>query len=91
MLEPEAVIIDGAMPAAVRRRLVASVRSAMSKVATLGITLFAVEEGTIGADARAMGAASLALLANFIIDRDVLFKDVSGGASGSGSPACASR
>lgn len=83
VLEPEAVIIDGAMPAAVRRRLVASVRSAMSKVATLGITPFAVEEGTIGADARAMGAASLALLANFIIDRDVLFKDVSGGASGS--------
>ena len=55
----------------------------MSKVATLGITPFAVEEGTIGADARAMGAASLALLANFIIDRDVLFKDVAGGASGS--------
>jgi hypothetical protein len=55
----------------------------MSKVATIGITPFTVEEGSIGADARAVGAASLALLANFIIDRDVLFKDKAGGANGS--------
>jgi hypothetical protein len=40
-----------------------------------GISTFAVEEGGIGADARAMGAASLPLFANFIIDRDVLFKE----------------
>jgi hypothetical protein len=40
-----------------------------------GITPFNVYEGAIGADARAMGAASLPLLANFIIDREVLFKE----------------
>jgi hypothetical protein len=40
-----------------------------------GISHFDVVEGTIGANARAMGAASLPLFANFIIDRDVLFKD----------------
>jgi len=36
---------------------------------------FSIEEGSIGADARAMGAASLSLFANYIIDRDVLFKE----------------
>ena len=40
-----------------------------------GITSFKVAEGTIGVDARAMGAASLPLFANFIIDRDLLFKE----------------
>ena len=42
----------------------------------VGITPFAVAEGSIGANARAMGAASLPLFANFIIDRDVLFKEM---------------
>ena len=40
-----------------------------------GITPFAIEEGTIGIDARALGAASLPLFANFMADRDVLFKE----------------
>ena len=40
-----------------------------------GISPFTVIEGTIGADARAMGAASLPLFANFIINRNVLFKE----------------
>jgi predicted NBD/HSP70 family sugar kinase/predicted DNA-binding transcriptional regulator len=83
VLETQAVIIDGAMPANVRRRLVDAVRSAMPKVMTLGVTPFMIEEGTIGADARALGAASLALFANFIIDRDVLFKDNGAGVSDS--------
>jgi hypothetical protein len=34
-----------------------------------------VLEGTIGADARALGAASLPLFDNFIINRNVLFKE----------------
>ena len=40
-----------------------------------GLPKFSIEEGSIGADARAMGAASLSLFANYIIDRDVLFKE----------------
>ncbi|MFO1121597.1 MAG: ROK family transcriptional regulator [Hyphomicrobiales bacterium] len=78
VIEPQAVIIDGAMPADVRRRLVEATRAALSRLPLLGITRFAIEEGTIGSEARAVGAASLVLLANFIIDRDVLFKDLSG-------------
>jgi hypothetical protein len=40
-----------------------------------GISHFKLREGAIGRDARALGAASLPLFANFIIDRDVLFKE----------------
>ena len=75
VLEPAAVVIDGAMPDDVRTRIVTSVRQALDKVNMQGISPFDVVAGTIGPDARAMGAASLPLFANFIIDRDVLFKE----------------
>ncbi|WP_119388592.1 ROK family transcriptional regulator [Taklimakanibacter lacteus] len=70
-----AVIIDGAFPAAVRERLVGTVRARMGSVDTRGLAPFEIISGTIGSDARAMGAASLPLLANFAADRDVLFKE----------------
>jgi predicted NBD/HSP70 family sugar kinase len=74
VIDPAAVIIDGAMPASVRAQLVSSVRAQMARVNTDGINPFAVAEGTIGIQARAMGAASLPLFANFMVDRDVLLK-----------------
>lgn len=75
VFEPSATVIDGAMPREVRARLCRRVRDRLAAVDMQGITPFVVEEGSIGADARAMGAASLPLFANFVIDRDVLFKD----------------
>jgi predicted NBD/HSP70 family sugar kinase len=75
VLDCNAVVIDGAMPEGVRAKLVRAVRAAMPGVDTQGIAPFDVIEGTIGADARAMGAASLPLFDNFIIDRNVLFKE----------------
>ncbi len=74
-LETSATVIDGAMPPKVRSALCARVRQKLETINMQGISAFAVEEGGIGADARAMGAASLPLFANFIIDRDVLFKE----------------
>jgi hypothetical protein len=59
----------------VRARLVEAVRAAMTAVNTQGIAPFPVLEGTIGAEARALGAASLPLFHNFIINRNVLFKE----------------
>ena len=70
-----AIIIDGAMPPAIRRRLVEATRAEAQLLNMDGITPFAIEEGTIGVDARALGAASLPLFANFMADRDVLFKE----------------
>jgi predicted NBD/HSP70 family sugar kinase len=75
VVDCSAVIIDGAMPAQIRRRLVDATRRAAEHMNLDGITPFAIEEGSIGIDARALGAASLPLFANFMIDRDVLFKD----------------
>jgi predicted NBD/HSP70 family sugar kinase len=75
VLDPAAIIIDGAMPPHVRAQLVAAVRNHMGRVNTDGINPFVVAEGTIGIQARAMGAASLPLFANFMVDRDVLLKE----------------
>ena len=76
IIDFDAIIIDGAMPAHVRTELVEKTRAALSRQDLRGLPKFSIEEGSIGADARAMGAASLSLFANYIIDRDVLFKEV---------------
>lgn len=75
IIDFDAIIIDGAMPANVRADLVRKTRDALSRQDLRGLPAFSIEEGSIGADARAMGAASLSLFANYIIDRDVLFKE----------------
>lgn len=75
-LECTAVIIDGAIPGDVREKLVQAMRKASVKINQDGVLPYSVEPGTIGFDARALGAASLPLFANFMIDRDVLFKEV---------------
>jgi predicted NBD/HSP70 family sugar kinase len=69
------IVIDGAMPPDVRTQLVNATRAALQQVNLSGISTFEIREGAIGRDARALGAASLPLFANFIIDRDVLFKE----------------
>lgn len=71
------IVIDGAMPPAVRLQLLNATTAALKNVNLSGISPFALREGAIGRDARALGAASLPLFANFIIDRDVLFKEAS--------------
>lgn len=75
VLDCEAVIIDGAIPAAVRSRLVEATRRELESLDRQGLSPFTVVEGTIGGNARVMGGASVPLLSNFAIDRDVLFKE----------------
>jgi predicted NBD/HSP70 family sugar kinase len=75
VIDCEAVIIDGAMPPAVRQRLVAATQAKLGALDRQGLTPFTIVEGTIGGDARVMGGASVPLLSNFAIDRDVLFKE----------------
>jgi predicted NBD/HSP70 family sugar kinase len=75
IIEFEAIIIDGALPADVRRRIVDATRAKMQQLDQRGIAPLQIVEGLIGTDARALGAASLPLFANYIIDRDVLFKE----------------
>lgn len=75
VLDCSAIVIDGAVPLHVRMRFVEEVRRAIARVDRQGLAEFAVIEGTIGAAARALGAASLPLFDNFIINRNVLFKE----------------
>jgi predicted NBD/HSP70 family sugar kinase/biotin operon repressor len=75
IVECSEIVIDGAMPALVRQNLITATKLALKNVNMSGISSFVIREGAIGRDARAIGAASLPLFANFIIDRDVLFKE----------------
>ena len=75
VIDVETVIIDGAFPVSVRRRIIEQTRAALAGINQQGLSPFRLVEGSIGNAARAMGGASLPLLANFTQDREVLFKE----------------
>lgn len=70
VLDFEAVMIDGWIPADLRATLVDRTRAALHRVNLAGITPPEIREGTIGPDARALGAASLPLSERFLMDRN---------------------
>ena len=70
----EAAIIDGAMPASVRARIVAATIRHKGDLDLQGLVPVAVHAGSIGPDARAVGGAALPFLAQFARDREVLFR-----------------
>jgi predicted NBD/HSP70 family sugar kinase len=74
VIDFQAIIIDGALPAGVRARLAACAAEKMDAFDRQGLSPVAVAEGSIGSGARAIGGACLPLLANFTRDREVLFK-----------------
>lgn len=69
------VIIDGAFPSDIRRRMVERVNSRLEGFDRQGLSPVAAIEGVIGSGARAIGGACLPLLADFARDREVLFKE----------------
>ena len=75
LIDFEAVVIDGSLPIKVRDQIVLTTQKYFSKLDKRGIAPLSIVAGTIGADARALGGAALSLMANFAIDRDVLFKE----------------
>jgi predicted NBD/HSP70 family sugar kinase len=75
VIDFEAIVIDGAFPADVRRRLVERINQRLTGIDRQGLTEAVVVAGSIGRDARAIGGAALPLLAAFARDHDVLFKD----------------
>lgn len=68
VIDFEAVLVDGAMPAEVRTALVAQIRTALKRFDMRGLAPVRIEEGTIGAPARALGAAAAPLLARHLLD-----------------------
>jgi predicted NBD/HSP70 family sugar kinase len=60
VLDFQAVVIDGAMPTAIRDRLVARVREGVATLDHRGLAVPRIEPGTQGPGARALGGASVA-------------------------------
>lgn len=68
VIDFEAILIDGAFPAAIRTELVERVRRYLINQNTRGLIPPQIEAGTIGIDARAIGAASRPISSQFLLD-----------------------
>ena len=71
LLEIEAVLIDGWMPVSVRAEMVRRTQGALLGLDLAGIEPPVIREGTVGADARALGAAAIPLSQRYLIDQNV--------------------
>ncbi|SEW36511.1 Sugar kinase of the NBD/HSP70 family, may contain an N-terminal HTH domain [Aliiroseovarius sediminilitoris] len=68
------VLIDGWMPEHMRAELVRRVRKYIGNTSVAGVAKPDILEGSIGSDARALGAASLPLSERFLVERDTYQK-----------------
>jgi predicted NBD/HSP70 family sugar kinase len=81
VIDVEAIVIDGEMPAMVRERLTVRTGEIFVGLDRRGLSDTEIVAGGIGADARAIGGAALPLIRNFARDRELLFKDAMSQAS----------
>ena len=65
VIDFSAVVIDGSMPQSVRARLVARTAACLEDLDLQGLSPVTIREGTVGADARALGGAALPLIERF--------------------------
>ena len=76
LLEIEAVLIDGWMPAAVRAEIARQTEAAFNRLDLAGITPVAVREGTVGPQARSLGAAAIPLAQRYLLDQSAILKEL---------------
>ena len=74
LLDLDGVVLDGSFGRALLRATRGAVDHALDAYPWEGVSRPVVHEGTIGADARAMGGALLPLYANFAPDRELFLK-----------------
>jgi len=74
MIDVQQVLIDGWMPAQLRAELVRRVKHHLSGDTLAGVAPPDVREGSVGPDARALGAASLPLCERFLINHTSIQK-----------------
>lgn len=70
LIEIEAVVIDGWMPETVRADLVQETEAALRRLDLAGIDAPQIRAGSVGADARALGAAAIPLSQRYLIDQN---------------------
>lgn len=75
LLEVQAVLIDGWMPLSVRAEMVRRTRRALLGLDLAGIEPPVIREGTVGADARALGAAAIPLSQRYLIDQNAAVRE----------------
>ncbi|MGB5557616.1 MAG: ROK family transcriptional regulator [Paracoccaceae bacterium] len=76
VIDFEAIFIDGAFPTDVRRAIVEAVRDCLNELDMRGIVRPTIEEGSIGENARALGAASGPIFNGYFLDTNVGLGDV---------------
>lgn len=72
-----AAVIDGGFPGWVRARIVTATVASVAKLDLQGVIIPDIIEGAVGAQARAIGGASLPIFARYLTDQSVLFKELS--------------
>jgi len=68
IVDVPAVLVDGAFPAPVRERLVAAIAARLGDLDTRGLVVPAIEAGRVGAEARALGAASAPIFRQYFLE-----------------------
>lgn len=71
-----AAVIDGGFPPWVRKRLVRATIEAVARLDLQGVIIPDIIEGKVGDQARAIGGASLPIFARYLMDQNVLFKNL---------------
>jgi len=69
LLEFDAVLIDGWLPRAVRAALTGRTRAAYFRLDLAGVEPLVIVEGSVGSNARALGAAAIPLAHRAMVDR----------------------
>ncbi|AYG57970.1 ROK family transcriptional regulator [Rhizobium jaguaris] len=76
IIDFSAAIIDGGFPGWVRERVVRATIKAASDLDLQGVVMPEIIEGAVGPQARAIGGASLPIFARYLIDQNILFKEI---------------
>lgn len=76
IIDFSAAVIDGGFPGWVRERVVRATIEEAGKLDLQGVIMPDIIEGMVGAQARAIGGASLPIFARYLIDQNVLFKEI---------------
>lgn len=71
IIDFESVVIDGGMPETIRARLVEATRRALLELNLEGLDVPEIGAGSIGPNARALGAACLPLFDKYLIDQNM--------------------
>lgn len=75
LMELEAVIIDGWMPTSVRAEVAARTEAAFLRLDLAGIEPPQIRQGTVGAQARALGAAAIPLSQRYLLDQNAALRE----------------